>query len=459
MERRRPTSRTTTPSGDELGFVPGTEPHRNAKAPQQRLRSFAQPLLLAIFLVTSLRITLHPPSVATLSNHRGGRQYASINDACRGYQGILHIAQGDQEGAAGTIFFLFIVNQLLYAHEHNLIPWIHLNNASHHIYDPVVHGDRGSFQTVRVRDTVHAAWSGFRDPIADKHFRFPGPPKWNHTHDDAVVSTIRLQPVTVSGTGVWKSYFEPVSAFSPNDPSCQQLPMVRLSYSQIIPGLHLYCPWAVRAWRYGGMPPTLRRNDVSYDEWFHPMRQRGGQIVQQYFRFRPYLLQSAHRANPSSTHCLAMHVRHSDKANRRQKIPLSQFLPYVDAYLKQVPSGTVYLATDSSKVLQQLQATTQYRGRLNWQDEALRSNDTTAVFRMTGGHHETNIQVLVDILAMSKCEFLLHGLSAVSEAALYLQPTLQGNGHSVNLELPKHASVHDFQRVLQREYGIPSNAN
>ena len=33
------------------------------------------------------------------------------------------------------------------------------------------------------------------------------------------------------------------------------------------------------------------------------------------------------------------------------------------------------------------------------------------------GHHRTNTEVLVDILAMAKCNWFLHGLSAVSETA------------------------------------------
>lgn len=377
----------------------------------------------------------------------------SKEEACRGYKGILHIAQGDKEGAAATIFFLFVTNQILYAHKHNLIPWIHLSNASHHIYDPTVHGGSRRLKTLWVRDILKPSWAGFRDPISDKSFGFPGSPKWNTTIQKAEFPTARLQSFTIAGNGVWNDYFYPLSDFSPEDPSCQRLPLVRLSYPQIIPGLHLHCPWALRAWRYGGLPPSLRRDDLSYNEWFRPMRQRGTHVVQRNVRFRPTLQKQAHEANPSPN-CLAMHVRHSDKANRRQRIPLSRFLPYIDAYLEQVPNGKIYIATDSSNAIQELQGKPHYQGRLLWQNDTLRSSDTTAVFRMTTGHHSTNVQVLVDILAMSKCQFLLHGLSAVSEAVLYLQPNLQDDGHSINLELSRHASVRDFQHIIRRNYGL-----
>lgn len=429
---------------------PQHQQRHDVKLRQDKCRRFTRILLLFAFSVAFL---VFPPPPGNESDWYLAR--SNILDACRGYQGILHIAQGDKEGAAGTIFFLFVLNQIMYAQEHRLIPWVHLNNASYHVHDPVQHGFGP--RTIWVRDIVGASWTSLRDPISEKNFGFPGPPKWNHTQESSHSVRTRSQPVTVQGNGVWNSYFDPVSPFSHNDPSCQKLPLVRLSYSQIIPGLHLNCPWALRAWRYGGLPPSLRHDEVSYAEWFRPIRQRGSEIVREYVRFQPYLQQRAHRAN-SARKCLAIHVRHSDKANRRQKIALSKFLPYMDTFLKEVPAGKIYVATDSVKVLQKLQGMSEYQGRLHWQEGTLRSNDTTAVFRMTSGHHVTNIQVLVDILAMSKCQFLLHGLSAVSEAVLYVNPKLhQVDHHSINLELPEHGSLQDFRQALQHEYGTNSD--
>ena len=60
--------------------------------------------------------------------------------ACLGYDGALHIEQGDAEGAAGTIFFLFVINQLIYSEKHNLVAFIHLSDVSKYVYDPIIHG-------------------------------------------------------------------------------------------------------------------------------------------------------------------------------------------------------------------------------------------------------------------------------------------------------------------------------
>lgn len=108
----------------------------------------------------------------------------SIDGACAGYHGVLHIAQGDKEGAAGTIFFLFVINQLIYADKFNLIPWVHLNNVSHYIYDPKVHSsisENGSTttstnassstsstgnlsQTFPISQVVRPSWTRLRYP-------------------------------------------------------------------------------------------------------------------------------------------------------------------------------------------------------------------------------------------------------------------------------------------------------
>ncbi|KAL3910469.1 MAG: hypothetical protein SGARI_002111, partial [Bacillariaceae sp.] len=104
---------------------------------------------------------------------------------------------------------------------------------------------------------------------------------------------------------------------------------------------------------------------------------------------------------------------------------------------------------------------------LHWQEgDVVRSSDSTAVFQMVGasqsntnntasaihnnaGHHQTNMEVLTDILTMSKCQYLLHGLSAVTEAVHYLNPMLHNN--SVNLDDPKKdlISVPQFQAMMR----------
>lgn len=371
----------------------------------------------------------------------------SHHGACSGYDGVLHIAQGDREGAAGTIFFLFVLNQLLYADMYNLIPWVYLNNVSRYVYDPQVHEANRTQQSLQVVCGKTASWMAAKDHISNRRFRFPGKPQGSHL----TKCMLRLQ-----GNGVWESYFERVSEYDPNNFSCQSLPMVRLTYAQILPGLHVHAPWSLRAWRYGGLPPSLLQMDKTYDEWFAPMRRQGHVMVEKYVQFLPYLRQHATEQHVQSQ-CLALHIRHSDKANRRKRIQAKQFLPYVEAYFRHQTRShhpttvfSIYLATDSTSVIDEIQQTwpREIVTVMRWQHDVVRSNDTTAVFKQNFGHHRTNVEVLTDIIVMSQCQYFLHGLSAVSESVHYLNPGLKYS--SVNLEVSKKeiVSLDRFREML-----------
>jgi hypothetical protein len=387
-------------------------------------------LLVIIFNIYRLLVISETPS--------------SIGGACQNYDGVLHISQGDVEGAAGTIFFLFVLNQLSYADRYNLLPWVHLNNVSKYVYDPRVHGALPPMSFPMMAG-INASWVQYADPTDQRRFPYSGKPM-------QIQRKLTEQMVTVSGNGVWNSYFHSVSQFSPKDPSCRNKALVKLTPSQIIPSLHVNCPWSIRAWRYGGLPSGLRHEELSYDEWVAPMRARGHDLIQKYVRVQSHLQVLADKANPS-TNCMALHIRHSDKANRRKRIPVKKFLPYVQAYAEAQKGGkdysyTIYLATDSDKVIDEIHRTWPANtvSRIKWQKGVVRSNDTTPVFTMAS-HHSTNTQVLVDIVAMSKCQYLLHGFSAVSEAVHYFNPSL--HDQSVNLEIRKHASVPHFQSMVE----------
>ena len=60
---------------------------------------------------------------------------------CDQYNGILRISSVDNGAASGTVFFLYVVNHLIYANQHNLMPWIHFDpTTSGKVYDFNIHG-------------------------------------------------------------------------------------------------------------------------------------------------------------------------------------------------------------------------------------------------------------------------------------------------------------------------------
>jgi hypothetical protein len=259
---------------------------------------------------------------------------------------------------------------------------------------------------------------------------------------------LKKHEYSVSGTGVWNHYFEPVSNF---DFSCPDKPLLHLHYFHLTPGMLMYCPWSIKSWPYEGLVRKLVPK-TTLQQWYRPMRQKGSEIVQKYVRFRPNIRQAAEDM-VKDTFCLAMHIRHSDKAGtKRKRIPLEAFLPYAQAYV-QAGGKTVVLATDSADVLTRIDKEwppdiTQTIVRQS--GDVLRSSDRKAVFVLGDTTHDrTNREVLIDILAMSKCRFFVHGFSAVSEAVMYLNFDL--HHHSVDLEehpLNRRKSPEEFRRLV-----------
>lgn len=407
----------------------------------------------------------------------GGSTAATIDyppqghSKCDQYRGILHIQHGDREGAAGSIFFLFIMNQLIYADKYQLLPWIHLNDISQYVFDEKVHGERnkdlGDSSTssrerrFQVWHGAQVSWSKYFDTQVNKTFPYPGPPV------QLDPAQLQLQNLSISGNGVWESYFrQPLyqDFFMPLL-DCPDLPVLSMTFDQVIPALHAFCPWSVRAWKYGGTPPSLqpKHNETTW-QWLEPQRKRAHEMVTKYYHFQPTLLQriddvwwNTTRSLPSSknrpidyNNCLGMHVRHSDKANLRKRIPTDRFKAYVEAY-RNAGGTCVYLATDSNMVVSRI--------RKNWPSVlsrmiatpslVVRSSNKTAVFVLgSNNHHRTNTEVLVDIVALSKCRFLLHGYSAVSEASIYLN--LQLHYQSVNLDDRNHPTAIEFENTVRR---------
>lgn len=375
------------------------------------------------------------------SKSRTTRQPAS--HPCSTFDAVLHIKSGDQGAASGTLFFQYVINQLIYADMYNLMPLIHLDNITHHVYDEDVHGVgeglnltvSGEFEVVLERDATRP-----------EQYFWPGRPRPSKL-------SMEEKRLWFRGTGVWNHYLEPVSEYDPQNVVCQKLAYLTLEYEHLTPGIHAYAPWAVRSWEYYKMPPYLRHKS-SYRsglrDWYAPQRMRAHEIVTKYYRFLPHVRDAARQLVPDGTRCLAVHIRHSDKGGlARKKIPVADFLPFVRAYAEN-GGGQVYLATDSSKVVEQVEKEWS-QSKLIVQGGIVRSAISKPVFRQ-GSHNRTNTEVLVDILAMSRCQFIVHGFSAVSEATHYLNPSL--HNRSVDLEDPGHVAASEFGELIKAEHSF-----
>ena len=418
------------------------------------LKKRNQLCFLAVLLasVGSLRFRVPPRQPSTVTQQEDGEgvgRQTSSNTACSSetMHGIYHISMGDIGGAAGTIFFQFVIAQIMYAERHGLKPWVHFSNVSNVTYDDAVHGIGPGVSltalTGRNATYVHRKGGHRRDYT-------PGPPD-----PQAVLQKERLH---FAGTGVWEHYFEPVSDFVPGDRSCEDKLYVTMDLYLITPGLHGYAEYAPRCWRYKYLPDYISKPHLGLTEWLEPQRQAAHAIVQKYIHPRKHLRLAAETVNPDCSldqPCLGLHIRHSDKASGRRVIETAEFLPFAETFLATAGShAVIYLATDSDLVLEEVNqrwpVSVTQRIRTAGSD-VLRSTDSTAVFDLDGSnhHHRVNQEVIIEILALTQCQFLVHGLSAVSESSIWLNFDL--HHASVNLEDTDHLEVGQFKQLVRNK--------
>ena len=365
------------------------------------------------------------------------------NNACEGYNGVLHIHHFDQGGASATAFFLFTIGMLNWADQHNYLPWIHIEDGyTKPIWDNLVHNNSRSIsydnRTFTMKTGMDIGWA--RDKRDSKNHIFPGRPFLKE-------KKLHSQKFFVHGTGVWEHYFRPPNDFVPGDTSCRNKPLVKFNDDHIVPGIHANAPWAPRAWRYGEAPYIIRK-DLSWNEWFEPQRRHAAETTRRYILFNPMMERRARCSLPNPKFSIGMHIRHGDKYLERDIIKPKKFLVYAEAFVNN-GGGSIYLATDSAKVVETIlnKWPKHVADHIVLQPLVLGlTQNETAAFDIGISRHRTNVEALTDVLSLSKCTFFLHGLSAMSEAVLFINPGLIRR--SVNLEDIDHRSVDYFINTI-----------
>jgi hypothetical protein len=364
--------------------------------------------------------------------------------ACIGYDGVLHIQHFDHGAASGTAFFEFTIGLLQWADQHNYLPWIHLDDGfTKPIWDDIVHTQTrpNSPQNFTMKGGMAVGWA--RDKNDEKYNIFPGRPYQRERQ-------LYSETFPYHGTGVWEHYFLPPTDFVPGDPSCRSKPLVRMDDAHIVPGVHSLAPWVPRAWRHTDVE-YIARWDLSWEDWFAPQRQHATDIVERYIRFNPTIERRARCVFPDPRFSLGMHIRHGDKYLERTILPTSLFLQYAEAFVVN-GGGAIYVATDSSQVLEAIQHEWPAHVASHVVHQpfvAGRTSNSTAAFDLGVSAHRTNVEALTDMLALSKSTFFLHGLSALSEAVLYLNPSLVRRAINLEDEDVDYKRRHSVKRFVK----------
>jgi hypothetical protein len=129
-----------------------------------------------------------------------------------------------------------------------------------------------------------------------------------------------------------------------------------------------------------------------------------------------------------------MHMRGLIPSGPRTPPP-NEYKEYAEAFLRVEPQGTIVLFTDDFDYQKEVEdwglgVKIQERIRGRVRDDRKGIYDVYPEMR-----HELNREVLEDIVLLSQCDFMLHGHSAVSESAIYINFKLHHS--SINLAFPK----------------------
>ena len=382
-----------------------------------------------------------------ISAGRSGQPLKNSGGLCKGYDGILFISRVIRKAGAGTLFFQSLVDSLLYAEKYNLYPFLHINNNMNRpCYDIKVHGigPNITFQHLMGRIT-NLEGRGSMACGAEKSSR-PGPPD---------LSNLKMNEYTLIGNGLWNSYFEPVSPFPFHDASCQDKPVFEMRLSQVMPGMHRCSEFGVRGWPFDGIPDALMPNGRPLREWLWDSREPASNIVKRHFRLLPWIEQKVERANPEPRKCLAAHIRLTDKAHGRDKKGLEFYQAYIEAYAnvtKDNPSP-IYVATDDGTVLETIRQkwTKEASSRVIVQPGVQWSDNNLPTFKiLENDKHRANTEALVEMYAMSKCSFFIHGFSGMAEAVVYINPRL--HNRSVNIDDEAKPSPEQFADMIKTAY-------
>ena len=228
-------------------------------------------------------------------------------------------------------------------------------------------------------------------------------------------------------------------------------------------------PWAVRAWPYQATVPGDKA-------WFAPQRRAAHDVARRYFRPRPRVLEEAAKVRRVGGTWLAVHYRAQDKTRggqRRPKRSLDDFRPFVRAaardvririrtewiftsqverFVETARDPHVFLATDDDGSGAKIRRTwsAAAASSVARQADVARGHRGVPAFKVINGtaHDDTNVQVLRDIYALASCDLLIHGFSAVSESAHYLNPAL--HNRSVNLDVGRDRGddLRDFDAAV-----------
>jgi len=162
-------------------------------------------------------------------------------------------------------------------------------------------------------------------------------------------------------------------------------------------------------------------------EWMTRKRLLGREYVAKYVRVKPHiqsLVDQFYCRHMDGFLMFGVHIRGTDFGYAEPTRPETYFQAIREKMVETPGDKTrIFLATDQQQFVEQFE---REFGSLVMTYDAMRSESEVAPFQFKkASPYKKGEDVLVDVLLMSKCNFLFKGASAVGEYALWFNPDLE----------------------------------
>jgi hypothetical protein len=286
-----------------------------------------------------------------------------------------------------------------------------------HLTEDLVHEEHKFDGLYRIRHVdqnagfsaiVTYALNGVRRAL-DRNLR----PIIDYTNHD--VNSFFYQPEM--GDNVWSYYFEPIMGLDADILKTTASPVLTEEPGELLRD-HQRTPERLATFWADEEPDDKPR-------WKDEKRALGRAYVNKFLRVKPHILHKVDQFASDTFQGLnicGIHIRGTD-LDYATPVPLSKYLEAAAHYLR---SGydALFVATDQEQFLDTFQEV--FGPDRVFSLPALRSDSVVPAFkRQEGTPYRRGEEVLIDILLLSRCQFLIKGPAAVGEFATWFNPDLE----------------------------------
>ena len=149
-------------------------------------------------------------------------------------------------------------------------------------------------------------------------------------------------------------------------------------------------------------------------------------MINKYVVIKPEILEEVKELTHNFSHnTLGVHIRLTDKHNctrfgepiTGKPVEIGKYKEHIDGYLNKYSKAKIYLATDDKECLEEMINT--YGSRLIYKDAIRSKGEESVHHHLEGNNYQKGRDVLVDCLALSKCNHLIKGISNVALVAMF----------------------------------------